>query len=101
MDKLIDAFHKGNIVVPYKDPLAAIEYFFDHWTAIEMKFTESNTGTGKKLYDHRTPDDAFHALNYVREGIHELQNRFEVEFTEREDYQFDNLFSDHSDMPEW
>jgi len=100
MDKLIDAFHKGNIIVPYKDP-AAIEYFFDHWTAIEMKFTESNTGTGKKLYDHRTPDDAFHALNYVREGIHELQNRFEVEFTEREDYQFDNLFSDHSDMPEW
>lgn len=100
MDKLIDAFHKGNIVIPYKDP-AAIEYFFDHWTAIEMKFTESNTGTGKKLYDHRTPDDAFHALNYVREGIHELQNRFEVEFTEREDYQFDNLFSAHSDMPEW
>lgn len=100
MDKLIDAFHKGNIVVPYKDP-AAIEYFFDHWTAIEMKFTESNTGTGKKLYDHRTPDDAFHALNYVREGIHELQNRFEVEFTEREDYQFDNLYSDHRDMPEW
>jgi hypothetical protein len=100
MDKLIDMFHKKSIVIPYKDP-AAIEYFFDHWTAIEAIYKESTTSTGAKRYDHRTPDDAFHALNYVREGIHELQNRFEAEFNTREDYSFDQLFSDHEDMPDW
>lgn len=102
MDKLIDAFHKGNIVVPYKDP-AAIEFFFDHWTAIELKFTESNSGTGKKLYDHRTPDDAFHSLNYVREGIHELMNRFEWEAVERDDdsWLLDKVFASHEGMPDW
>jgi len=30
-----------------------------------------------------------------------LQNRFEAEFVERDDYQFDKLFATIEDLPEW
>lgn len=101
MDRLVDAFHREELVIPYKKP-AEIEYFFDHYTALELKFTESQTTTGKKLYDHSTPDDAFHSLNYVREGIFEIENRFEWEAVERDSWE-DGL-ADFTDLPtanEW
>lgn len=100
MDKLIDMFHKQQIVIPYKEP-DKVEFFFDHYTAIEKIFTESTTSTGTKRYDHRTPDDAFHSLNYVREGIHELMNRFEWAGVEREDISIDKLFGNNDDLPAW
>jgi DNA-directed RNA polymerase subunit RPC12/RpoP len=102
MDRLIEMFKKQEIVIPYKEP-EKVEYFFDHYTAIELKFTESTTSTGRKLYDHSTPDDAFHSLNYVREGLYEIENRFEWDGVEREDFN-DNLFDDLDDLPsenEW
>lgn len=97
MDKLIELFKKRLLVIPYKDP-QDVEYYFDHYTAIEMKFTESTTSTGRKLYDHSTPDDAFHSLNYVREGIYELENRFEFDIVERESWEND-LFEKEDDLP--
>lgn len=100
MDKLIDMFHKSTIVIPYKQP-EEVEYFFDHYTAIEMIFTESNTSTGVKKYDHRTPDDAFHSLNYLREALHEVNNRFEGRYNERDIDPVDSLFEDHGDLPNW
>lgn len=98
MDRLVDMFHREEIVVPYKRP-EEVEYFFDHWTALELKFTESSTTTGKKLYDHSTPDDAFHSLNYVREGIFELENRFEWDGAERDTLWEDKLFGDMNELP--
>lgn len=102
MDKLIDMFHKQELVIPYKNP-EEVEFFFDHWTAIEMKFTESTTSAGRKLYDHSTPDDAFHSLNYVREALYEIENRFEWDGTMRDSWEGD-LFEDFDDLPsenEW
>lgn len=102
MDRLVDMFHKGDIVIPYKNP-EEVEYFFDHYTALELKFTESSTSTGRKLYDHTTPDDAFHSLNYVREGLYELENRFEWEGAERDSWE-DSWMDDYSELPsenEW
>lgn len=98
MDKLINMFQKHELVLPYKKP-EEIEFFFDHFTAIELKFTESTTSTGRKLYDHSTPDDSFHALNYVREGLYEIENRFEWEGAEREEW--DQPFYDEEELPEW
>jgi DNA-directed RNA polymerase subunit RPC12/RpoP len=102
MDKLVDMFHKGEIVIPYKNP-DEVEYFFDHYTALELTFTESTTSTGRKLYDHSTPDDAFHSLNYVREGLYEIENRFEWDGAERDSWEGD-LFENMDDLPsenEW
>lgn len=96
MDRLIEMFRKHQLVFPYKNP-GEIEFAFDHYTSIEMKFTTSNTGTGRKLYDHRTPDDAFHSLNYVREGLYELENYFEWGGVER-DNSLDDLFEDGNDV---
>ena len=102
MDKLIEMFKKHELLFPYKEP-DKIEFAFDHYTAIEMKFTESTTTTGRKLYDHSTPDDAFHSLNYVREALYEIENRFEWAGIERE--QFDrSVYADLNDLPsdrEW
>lgn len=100
MDRTIDMFHKEEIVIPYADP-EKIEFFFDHYTALELSFTESTTGTGRKLYDHSTPDDSFHALNYVREGTFELENRFEWAGAERENWEEEKFFGDHEGLPEW
>jgi DNA-directed RNA polymerase subunit RPC12/RpoP len=97
MDKLVDMFHREEIVIPYKKP-EEVEYFFDHYTALELKFSESTTGTGRKFYDHSTPDDAFHSLNYVREGIYEIENRFEWDGAERDSWEGD-LFEDLDDLP--
>jgi hypothetical protein len=97
MDRLVDMFHREELVIPYKKP-EEVEYFFDHFTALELKFTESSTSTGRKLYDHSTPDDAFHSLNYVREGIYEIENRFEWDGAERDDWEGD-LFEDMDDLP--
>lgn len=97
MDRLVDMFHRGELVIPYKNP-EEVEFFFDHWTALELKFTESTTSTGRKLYDHSTPDDAFHALNYVREGMYEVENRFEWAGAERSDWEGD-LFDDMDELP--
>ena len=100
MDKTIDMFRKGQFVIPYAEP-EKVEFAFDHYTALETKFTESTSSTGKKMYDHSTPDDAFHSLNYVREGLFELSNRFEVAYTEREQYDR-GLFFNETDLPdEW
>jgi hypothetical protein len=102
MDKMVDMFHKGELVIPYKNP-EEVEYFFDHWTALELKFTESTTSTGRKLYDHSTPDDAFHSLNYVREGLYEVANRFDWDGIERDSWESD-LFEDMGNLPsenEW
>lgn len=113
MDRLIDAFKREEIVLPYPDKekhspeglseeLDVLELAIDHYTAIEMKFTESTTSTGKKLYDHSTPDDAFHSLNYVREGIHEIENRFEWAGAERDSWEEDkSLWLDEEELPEW
>jgi Phage terminase large subunit (GpA) len=98
MDKLIQMFKKAGILIPYKEP-EKVEFFFDHYTAIEMKFTESTTNTGRKLYDHSTPDDAFHSLNYLREAVHEINNRFEFELVERDNWEGD-VFEDMRDMPD-
>ncbi|TWJ39655.1 hypothetical protein CHCC5027_3568 [Bacillus paralicheniformis] len=98
MDKLIDLFKRKEIVIPYKKP-DEVEFFFDHYTALEAIFRESTTSTGRKVYDHSTPDDAFHSLNYVREGIYELENRFEWAGAEREDW--DAPFYDESELPDW
>lgn len=101
MDRLIDMFHKEEIVIPYGRP-EDVEFFFDHYTAIEMIFTESTTGTGRKLYDHSTPDDSFHSLNYVREGLREMSNRFEWEGAERENWEEDKtLWGGMDDLPDW
>jgi Phage terminase large subunit (GpA) len=100
MDKLIDMFHREEIVIPYKKP-EEVEFFFDHYTALELKFTESTTSTGRKLYDHSTPDDAFHSLNYVREGIYEIMNRFEWEGAERESWEDMKFLAEMDDLPEW
>lgn len=102
MDKLVDMFHREEIVIPYKNP-EEVEFFFDHYTALELTFTESTTSTGRKLYDHSTPDDAFHSLNYVREGLHEIENRFEWDGAERDSWEGD-LFNDFDNLPsenEW
>jgi Phage terminase large subunit (GpA) len=98
MDKAVDMFHKKELVIPYKKP-EEVEFFFDHYTALELTFTESTTTTGRKLYDHSTPDDAFHSLNYVREGIYEIENRFEWEGAERDEW--DAPFYEESELPEW
>lgn len=100
MDRSIDMFHKEEVVVPYGKP-EEVEFFFDHWTALEMKFTESTTGTGRKLYDHSTPDDSFHALNYVREGLFEQNNRFSWEGAERESWEEQSFLQDMEDLPAW
>jgi hypothetical protein len=100
MDKLIDMFHREEIVIPYKKP-EEVEFFFDHYTALELKFTESTTSTGRKLYDHSTPDDAFHSLNYVREGVYEITNRFEWEGAERESWEDMKFLAEMDDLPEW
>lgn len=92
MDQLVDMFHKRELVIPYKVP-DEVEYFFDHYTALELKFTESTTSTGRKLYDHSTPDDAFHSLNYVREGLYEIENRFEWSGSMRAQWE-NNIFDD-------
>lgn len=102
MDCLIEMFKRREIVIPYKDP-ELVEPFFDHYTALELKFSESTTSTGRKLYDHSTPDDAFHSLNYAREALYELENRFEWDGVEREDYER-LIFDDLDDLPsehEW
>ena len=102
MDRNVDMFHKEELVIPYKKP-EEVEYFFDHYTALELTFTESTTSTGRKLYDHSTPDDAFHSLNYVREGIHEIENRFEWGASMKDDWQED-VIEDFEDLPtenEW
>jgi hypothetical protein len=101
MDKLIDLFKKRLLVIPYQKP-DEVEYYFDHYTAIEMIFTESNTQTGRKLYDHSTPDDAFHSLNYLREAIADIENRFEWEGAERDSWE--DIFEDLDELPtenEW
>lgn len=101
MDKTIDMFHKEEIVIPYMKP-DEVEFYFDHYTALELTFTESTTGTGRKLYDHSTPDDSFHSLNYVREGLYELENRFEWEGVERDNWEDDkNLWGGLEDLPAW
>ncbi|WPF64976.1 terminase large subunit [Staphylococcus phage MVC_VPHSA2] len=100
MDKLINMFQKGQLIIPYKKP-EDVEYFFDHWTAIEMIFTESTTSTGAKRYDHRTPDDAFHALNYVREALHEVMNRFEWDYVERDIDRVEQALDYGDDLPDW
>lgn len=100
MDRLIDMFHRKELVIPYKNP-EAVEFFFDHYTALEMKFTESTTGTGRKLYDHSTPDDSFHSLNYVREGTFEINNRFEWAGAERDNWQEEKHLGDLEGLPEW
>lgn len=101
MDRMIDTFHREEVVIPYKNP-EEVEFFFDHYTALEMKFTESSTTTGRKLYDHSTPDDAFHSLNYVREGLFELENRFEWEGAERDSWEEDSkLWGAMDDLPGW
>lgn len=87
MDKLIDMFKKRRIDIPYKTP-GKVEEFFDHYTAIETIFSESQQA--RKLYDHKVPDDAFHSLNYVREGIEDLNKRFEWDGVER-DTEMDDL----------
>jgi hypothetical protein len=97
MDRLVDMFHKEELVIPYKKP-EEVEYFFDHYTALELTFTESTTTTGRKLYDHSTPDDAFHSLNYVREGLYEIENRFEWDGAERDSWESD-VFVDLEDLP--
>jgi Phage terminase large subunit (GpA) len=97
MDKLIQMFKKRELVIPYMHP-EEVEYFFDHYTAIEMIFTESTTQTGRKLYDHSTPDDAFHSLNYLREGIYELENRFEWDAVERTSWESE-VFEDTEGLP--
>lgn len=88
MDRTIDKFKRREILIPYKEP-EKVEPFFDHFTALQLKFTESTTGTGRKLYDHSTPDDAFHALNLLREALHEVNNRFDFEVIERENYDYE------------
>lgn len=98
MDKTIDMFKRRELVIPYKDP-DKVEFYFDHYTALEAIFRESTTSTGRKVYDHSTPDDAFHSLNYVREGVHELENRFEWAGAERE--QWDEPFFDDNELPDW
>lgn len=100
MDRTIDMFHKEEVVIPYAEP-DKVEFFFDHYTALELNFTESTTGTGRKLYDHSTPDDSFHALNYVREGTFELENRFEWAGAERESWEEEKFFGDLEGLPEW
>jgi hypothetical protein len=102
MDKLIDMFHREELVIPYKKP-DEVEFFFDHYTALELKFSESTTTTGRKMYDHSTPDDAFHSLNYVREGLHEIENRFEWAGAERDNWE-DTWSRQMEDLPsesEW
>ncbi|QFG05153.1 terminase large subunit [Bacillus phage 268TH004] len=100
MDRLIDAFKRQEIVIPYKEP-EKVEYFFDHYTALEAKFTESATSTGRKLYDHSTPDDAFHSLNYVREGIYEITNRFEWSGADRDNWEEDKtIWNDFDSLPD-
>ena len=101
MDRLIDMFHKKELVIPYKNP-NDVEFFFDHYTALELTFTESKVSTGRKLYDHSTPDDAFHSLNYVREALHEVENRFEWSGASRENWE--NDLTDFDGLPtenEW
>jgi len=101
MDKMIDTFHKKELVIPYGKP-EEVEFYFDHYTALELVFTESTTSTGRKLYDHSTPDDSFHSLNYVREGLLELENRFEWEGAERENWEEDkNLWGGMDELPDW
>lgn len=100
MDRLIDMFHRQELVIPYKKP-EEVEFFFDHYTALEMKFTESTTGTGRKLYDHSTPDDSFHSLNYVREGVHEINNRFEWAGAERDNWEEEKYLGDLEGLPQW
>lgn len=100
MDRNIDMFHKQELVIPYGNP-ELVEFFFDHYTALEMKFTESTTGTGRKLYDHSTPDDSFHSLNYVREGIFEQNNRFTWEGAERESWEEAKWLQQDDNLPEW
>lgn len=97
MDKTIELFKKRLLEIPYRKP-AEVEGFFDHYTALELKFTESATSTGKKLYTHTLPDDAFHSLNLLREGIYELENRFEWEGIER-NTGIDKLFGDFDSLP--
>lgn len=97
MDCLIEMFKRREIVIPYKEP-EKVEPFFDHYTALELKFSESTTSTGRKLYDHTTPDDAFHSLNYVREGLYEVENRFEWAGVEREDFN-SRIFDDIDELP--
>ena len=102
MDRMVDMFHREELLIPYKKP-EEIEYFFDHWTSLELKFTESTTSTGRKLYDHSTPDDAFHSLNYVREALYEIENRFEWDGAERDSWEGD-IFEDMEELPsenEW
>ena len=97
MDKLIDMFKRGDLVIPYRDP-EKVEFAFDHYTAIEMVFTESKTSTGRKLYDHTTPDDAFHSLNLTREALFEIENRFEWRGVERTRLRED-IHADMSGLP--
>lgn len=97
MDQLINMFKRQELVIPYKEP-DKVEFAFDHYTAIEMVFTESKTGTGRKLYDHKTPDDAFHSLNLTREALYETENRFEFAFVEREGLTVDEELI-HDNLP--
>jgi hypothetical protein len=100
MDKTIDMFKKHRFVFPYKNP-GEIEKFFDHYMSLEMELTESKVNSGRKLYTHRTPDDAFHSLNYLREAIAEINMTFEYEGVMREDDELAILIGDDADLPDW
>lgn len=103
MDRTINMFQKKQFVLPYKkeeDGTLPIEFVFDHYTALQTVFTESKTNSGRKLYDHATPDDGFHSLNLLREAIWELENRFEWEGAYRET-DYTKILDIDDDLPDW
>jgi hypothetical protein len=70
IEKVIDMFHKRNIVIPY-DKLTVqvtdrLGWLFEHLTSLEAEWVEPSSGnTGYTRYLHSNPDDGFQSLVYA------------------------------------
>jgi hypothetical protein len=70
IEKVIDLFHKKNIVIPYDKMTIQVTdrlgWLFEHLTSLEAEWVEPSSGnTGYTRYLHSNPDDGFQSLAYA------------------------------------
>lgn len=70
IEKVIDLFHKKQIVIPYDKMTIQVTdrlgWLFEHLTSLEAEWVEPTSGnTGYTRYLHSNPDDGFQSLAYA------------------------------------
>lgn len=102
IDKIVDMFHKERFIIPRLNK-TEWEIFIDHYVAIEVEYKVSMNGTGKKIYTHKTPDDALHALTYAYLAWKEANNVFTFDYNERETLEVGDVLDafGEDDLPSW